>query len=87
MTLLIFRTERNCPVKKDISEISFNSSKMSFFRSFKVFTGLLFGPDNLWESNDDIIKEISFLSVGVKKNVFVFVLVVFCIINPFNFVQ
>ena len=35
---------------------------------------MLFGPDNLWESNDDIIKEISFLLVGVKKNVFVFVL-------------
>ena len=48
---------------------------------------MLFGPDDLWESNDDIIKEISFLSVGVKKNVFVFVLVVFCIINLFNFVQ
>ena len=30
---------------------------------------MLFGPDDLWESNDDIIKEISFLSVGVKKNV------------------
>ena len=35
---------------------------------------MLFGPDNLWKSNDDIIKEISFLLVGVKKNVFVFVL-------------
>ena len=35
---------------------------------------MLFGPVNLWESNDDIIKEISFLLVGVKKNVFVFVL-------------
>ena len=47
---------------------------MPFFGSFKIFTGMLFGPDDLWESNDDIIKEISFLSVGVKKNVFVFVL-------------
>ena len=35
---------------------------------------MLFGPDDLWESNDDIIQEISFLLVGVKKNVFVFVL-------------
>ena len=34
---------------------------------------MLFGPDNFWGSNDDIINEISFLSVGVKKNVFVFV--------------
>ena len=74
MTLAIFRTEGNCPVKKDILKISLNCREMSFFRSFKIFTGMLFGPDDLWESNDDIIKEISFLSVGVKKNVFVFVL-------------
>ena len=45
---------------------------MSFFRSFKIFTGMLFGPEDLWKSN--IIKEISFLTVGVKKKVFVFVL-------------
>ena len=30
---------------------------------------MLFEPDDLWED----IKDISFLSVGVKKNVFVFV--------------
>ena len=47
---------------------------MSFLRSFKIFTGMLFGPDDLWESNDDIIKEISFLSVGIKRNVFEFLL-------------
>ena len=42
---------------------------MSFFRRFKIFTGMLFGPDDLWEPNDDIIiKEISFLFVGVKNN-------------------
>ena len=35
---------------------------------------MLIEPDDLWESNDDIIKEISFLSVGVKKNVFLFLL-------------
>ena len=35
---------------------------------------MLFGPDDLWASNNDIIKEISFLSVGVKKNVIVYVL-------------
>ena len=35
---------------------------------------MLFGPDNLWESSEDIIKDISFLSVKVKKKVFVFVL-------------
>ena len=35
---------------------------------------MLFGPDDLWESNEDMIKEISFLPVGVKKNVLVSVL-------------
>ena len=28
---------------------------------------MLFGPDDLCESRKDIIKDISFLSVGVKK--------------------
>ena len=74
MTLAIFRTERNCPVRKDILKISLNCYEISFFRSLKIFTGRLFGSYDLWESNDDIIKEISFLSVGTKKNVFVFVL-------------
>ena len=34
---------------------------------------MLFRPDDLWESNEDIIKDISFLAVGVKKNVFLYV--------------
>ena len=44
---------------------------MSFFNSFKIFTGMLFKPDDLWESREDIISDISFLSVGVKKKSFV----------------
>ena len=74
MTLVIFRTEENCPVDKDISKISLNSSEMSVFGRFKIFTSMLFGLNNLWESSEDIIKDISFLTVGVKKNVLVFVL-------------
>ena len=35
---------------------------------------MLFGADDLWEPNDDIIKEILFFSVGVQKNIFLFVL-------------
>ena len=72
MTLAIFKTEGNCPVEKDILKISLNCWEMSFFSSFKIFTGMLFGPDDLWESREDIISDISFLSVGVKKKVFVF---------------
>ena len=44
---------------------------MSFFRRFKIFRGMLFGQDDFWEFSEDIIKDISFLSVGVKRNVFV----------------
>ena len=35
---------------------------------------MLFGAGDLWESNDDVIKEILFFSVGVQKNIFLFVL-------------
>ena len=71
MTLAIFRIERNCPVEKDILKKSLKCWEMSFFSSFKIFTGMLFGPDDLCESREDIISNISFLSVGVKKKVFV----------------
>ena len=46
---------------------------MSFINSFKISTGMLFGPDDLYESREDIIKDISFLLIGIKKKVFVFV--------------
>ena len=65
MTLAIFKTEGNCPVEKDILKISLNCWEMSFFSSFKIFTGMLFGPDDLCESREDIISDISFLPVGV----------------------
>ena len=45
---------------------------MSFFSCFKIFTGMLFGPHDLCESREDIMKDISFLSVIVNKKVFVF---------------
>ena len=45
---------------------------MSFFSSFKIFTGMLCGPGDLCESREYIIKDILFLSVGIKKKVQVF---------------
>ena len=73
MTLAIFRTEGNCPVETDILKLSLNCWEISFFSSFEIVTEMLFGPDELCESREGIIKDISFLSVGVKKKVFVFV--------------
>ena len=42
---------------------------MSFFSSYKIFTWMLLGADDLCESKEDTIKDILFLSVGVKKKV------------------
>ena len=71
MTLAIFRTEVNYPVEKDIKN-TLNCWEMPFFSSLKFLQKMLFGPDDLRESREDIISDISFLSVGVKKKVFVF---------------
>ena len=30
---------------------------------------MLFGPDDLWESSEDTIKDVLYLSVGFQKNV------------------
>ena len=35
---------------------------------------MLFGPDDLWESSEDITNDISFLPSGDKKNALVLVL-------------
>ena len=45
--------------------------KCHFFSSFKIFIGMPFGSDDLRESREDI-KDISALSVEVKKKMFVF---------------
>ena len=74
MTLGISRTEEDCQVEKDVLKISLKYWEMSFFRSFKIFIGMLFWSDDLWESGEGIIKDISFLPSAVKENVFVFVL-------------
>ena len=40
---------------------------MSFLSSFKTLVGILLGPTDLLESNEDITFSISFLSVGLTK--------------------
>ena len=71
MALATFRTWGDCPVEKDILKISLRSWEMSFFSSFKIFIGMPFGPDELRKSREDI-KDISALSVEVKKKMFLF---------------
>ena len=47
---------------------------MPFF-SFKIFRGMLFGPDDLWEYSGDMTKRyFIFVSRSSEEYVFVFVL-------------
>ena len=65
MTLAFLRTEGSYPVEKDILKISLNCWEITFFSSFKNFTGMLFGLDDLCESGEDT-KDFLFLLVRVK---------------------
>ena len=68
MTLVIFGTEGIYPVEKDILKISLNCWEMSFFSSIKIDL-----HESVIKDITDIIRDISFLSIWVKKKVFVFV--------------
>ena len=70
MTLAIFRTKGNGPVDKYILKTWLNYWKISFLSSFKIFAGMLFGPDDSCEPRENIVSDI--LSAGVKKKVFAF---------------
>ena len=41
--------------------------KISFLSNFNILAGILLGPTDLLESNEDMILFISVLSVGLKK--------------------
>ena len=44
--------------------------KYHFFSSFSILVGMLLGPIDLVESSEDMMRVISSLSVGLKKNNF-----------------
>ena len=41
---------------------------MSFFSSLKIFTRILFGPDDLWESREDIMWYLHLNKNQIKSN-------------------
>ena len=59
---------------------------MSFFSSFKFFTGMLFGPDDLWESRENIISDISiFVSWSQEKGICVWIRQAVCVMFWWKF--
>ena len=68
ITLAIFSMDGNTPDEKDRLNMSARWVEMSFFNSFKILVGRLFGPVDLSLFSEDIIKFTSCASVGVMNN-------------------
>ena len=70
ITLAVFSIEGKTPEEKEILNISDSWLQMSFLSNFNILIGILLGPTDLLESNEDMIFSNSVLSVGlVKKEV------------------
>ena len=72
ITLVVFSVDKQTPEEKQILNISDSwlELEMSFLSNFDILVGILLGPTDLLESNEDMIFSISVLSVGlIKKEV------------------
>ena len=67
ITLVIFSIEGKTPEEKEILNISDSWLEMSFLSNFNILVGILLGPTDLLESNEDMTFSISVLSVGLTK--------------------
>ena len=67
ITLAVFSIEGKTPEEKEILNISDSWLEMSFLSNFNILVGILLGPTDLLESNEDMIFSISDLSVGLIK--------------------
>ena len=66
MTFAILSLDGKTPVKKETLKISESSVEISFLWSFSILLGILLGPVDLFESREDTILIISYLSVGCR---------------------
>ena len=67
ITLVVFSVDKQTPEEKQILNISDSwlELEMSFLSNFDILVGILLGPTDLLESNEDMIFSISVLSVGL----------------------
>ena len=68
ITSAIFSMGGNTPDEKDRLNMSARWVETSFFNSFKIFVGRLFGPVDLSQYSEGIVKFTSCASVGVMNN-------------------
>ena len=60
-------TDGKTPIVKEILKISESWVEISFLTSFSILVGILLGPNDLFESREDMTLTISYLSVGLSK--------------------
>ena len=66
ITLAVFSIEGKTTEEKEILNISDSWLEMSFLSNFNILVGILLGPTDLLEPNEDLTFSISVLSVGLK---------------------
>ena len=67
ITLTVFSIEGKTLEENKILNISDIWLEMSFLSNFNTLVGILLGPTDLLEANEDIIFSISVLLAGLKK--------------------
>ena len=67
ITLAVFSIEGKTPEEKEILNILDSLLEMSFLSNFNISVGILLGPTDLLESNEDMTFSISVLFVGLTK--------------------
>ena len=67
ITLAVFSIEGRTPEEKVILNISDSWLEVSFLRNFNILLGILLGPTDLLQSNEDMAFSISVLSVGLIR--------------------
>ena len=67
ITLAVFSIEGRTPEEKVILNISDSWLEVSFLRNFNILLGILLGPTDLLQSNEDMAFSVSVLSVGLIR--------------------
>ena len=68
ITLAAFSVEGKTPEAKKILNISDSWMKILFVINFNLLPGIMLGPTDILESNEDMVFSISAFSVGLTKN-------------------
>ena len=69
ITLAVFSIERKTPEQKEILNISDSRLEMSFLSNFNILIGILLGPTDVLDYNEDMIFSIADLSGLIKKEI------------------